>query len=302
LVGEAIKASDAAAKGCRPPEKEPQPPDDLLIDPKGIRDPVECDDVGLLELIERQSVADSVDGLLKFAERRLPSLVADQLALGVGGRIVDLAFQVYDMVTSIRALGSNNPILEVPLPFPIPGIDFSLNIPLAGSEAAPLAVCIAPGTPSLTGGWALDSPEQGQRPDSRAEGEYAAQQPIDDAEEERLERQLELHKASCEREDTFNTGNARQPELRIEHPPVTGCIIEVDLGSLPLLKRRKLRAWELYVLATEYAPQLWKNPDLRRFKVLVIADPTRRFGLWTWHPFRFDTEPLRSDAEPSELD
>jgi hypothetical protein len=57
---------------------------------------------------------------------------------------------------------------------------------------------------------------------------------------------------------------------------VTSCIAETDLGSLPLLSRRKLRACELFVLATEYAPQLREHLRSARFEVLVIADHRRR--------------------------
>jgi len=86
----------------------------------------------------------------------------------IGGRMVDLMFEVQDVVTSVRALGNDDPVLEAPLPSLVPGFDFTLEVPLSGGEdghaSPPLALCIAPGTPSLIGGWALDAPEQDERP------------------------------------------------------------------------------------------------------------------------------------------
>ena len=82
--------------------------------------------------------------------------------------MVDLMFEVQDVVTSVRALGNDDPVLEAPLPSLVPGFDFTLEVPLSGREGGhaspPLALCIAPGTPSLIGGWALDAPEQDERP------------------------------------------------------------------------------------------------------------------------------------------
>ncbi len=73
---------------------------------------------------------------------------------------------------------------------------------------------------------------------------------------------------------------AGQTQLRAANRSATGCVAETDLGSLPLLRRRKRRARELYLLASEYAPQLRENLDLVPFEVLVIADRQRRCGLW----------------------
>jgi hypothetical protein len=230
--------------------------------------------------IERQSVTDSVNGFVEWAERRLLAAGADALLPGIG-RLVDLAFAVNDVVTSIRALGSDDPVLEAPLPSPVPGLDFCLEIPLGSDEvhpAPPLALCIAPDAPSLTGGWALDSPEQDARPDGGRKSEHRAERLPDDAEEEVLERELDRQKAAPRR--TTDIGAPR--ELLTAGRPVATCIVETDLGSLPLLKRRKLRAWQLYVLATGYAPQLRENLRSARFEVLVITDRQRRCGLWIW--------------------
>jgi hypothetical protein len=48
---------------------------------------------------------------------------------------VELAFEVKDVVMSVRALGSDDPVLEAPLPSPVQGLDFYLAIPLGGDEA-----------------------------------------------------------------------------------------------------------------------------------------------------------------------
>jgi hypothetical protein len=247
--------------------------------PEDLEPGVHLQEVSGLSEIERQSVTDSVNGWVKFAKRRLISLVADHLAPVIGGRIVELAFEVQDVVTSVRALGSDDSMLEAPLPSPVQGLDFTLEIPLASGEEAhaapPLALCIAPDTPSLTGGWALDSTEQDERP----EGGRKAERLPDNAEEEELERELDQRKAASPRRGT--TDMAGQRRLQANRSAI-GCVVEIDLGSLPLLRRRKLRAWELYVLATEYAPQLRESLGFGRFEVLVIADQQRRCGLWIW--------------------
>jgi hypothetical protein len=239
--------------------------------------------LSVLSGIERQSVTDSVDGFVKFAERRLLSLAADHLVPGLGGRLVDVAFEMQDVVMSVRALGSDDPVLEAPLSSPVTGLGFTLKIPLAsageGNTHPPLAVCIAPDTPSLTGGWALDAPEQDERADGGGESGHGAERLPDDAEEAELENELERRGAASRLRSTTDRG---QPELRVLNRSRVGCVVQTDLGWLPLLRRRKLRAWELCVLATEYAPQLRKDLVPGRFEVLLIADWQRRCGLWIW--------------------
>lgn len=258
-------------------EPEPAAVDDA---PRDLKPRVRSQDVNDLPEIERQSVTDSVNGFVEWAERRLLAAGADAVLPGIGGRLMELAFAVKDVGTSIRALGSDDPVLEAPLPSPVQGLDFCLEIPLGSDEAhpaAPLALCIAPDAPSLTGGWALDSPEQDERPDGGRKSEHRAERLPDDAEEEELERELDRRMAAPRRRTT-DIGGPR--ELLAAGRPATSCIVETDLGSLPLLKRRKLRASQLYVLATEYAPQLRENLHSARFDVLVIADHRRRCGVW----------------------
>jgi hypothetical protein len=209
-----------------------------------------------LSQVDRQSVTDTVGAFVESAKRRLVSLAADHLIPGIGGRAVDLYYQVRDVMDSVQALTSDNPVLEVPLPCPVPGLSFSVEIPLDGGEAAPpVAVCVSPDGPSLTGGWALDSPEQDNEQEHGSEAEPAP-------------------------DPSAISRDARPPRSR-SGPPV-GCIVQIDLESLGLLKRRRLRAWELCVLATEYAALFRENPVLQRFEVVVITDPGRRCGLWVW--------------------
>lgn len=242
--------------------------------------------VHLLELsclseIERQSVAGSVQDCVKFLEERALSVLADGLLPGAG-RVVDLAFEVHDVVASLQALDSADPVLEAPIPSPVPGLGFTLEIPLGsgkdGQPPPPLALCIGPDAPSLTGGWALDSAEHDEQPESCGE---AAEQPPDDAWEEQLELELERHQAASRRETAWS-GDAGQRNSDAQRRLATGLIVETDLRPLWLPRRRKLRAWALYVLAAQYAQHHRDNSDLRRFSVLVIADRGRRCGLWIW--------------------
>jgi hypothetical protein len=71
-------------------------------------------------------------------------------------------------------------------------------------------------------------------------------------------------------------------EPKVKHRPAKVCLVEIDLSSLRLPKRRKLRAWILATLAAEYGPQLRSNPYLQRFEVIIIADTGRHCGLWVW--------------------
>jgi hypothetical protein len=253
------------------------------LDPRNIESGIPMRELNSLSEIERQSVTDSVDGLIEFAKRRLLSMAADHLAPPIGGRIVDLAFELQDVMTSVRALDSDHPVLEAPLPSPVTGIDFTLEIPLVRGEEAnadpPLAVCIEPDMPSLTGGWALDTPEHAKRPDGGESGDRA-EWPPDDAEEE-LERELE-GALEWRRRDFRWRAAGDTSELRAANRFVTARVVEIDLGSLPLLRRRKLRAWQLYVLAREYSRELQENMHCGSFDILVIADSQRHCGLWIW--------------------
>jgi hypothetical protein len=256
-------------------EPEPAAVDDA---PGDLKPRVRSQDVSDLPEIERQSVIDSVNGFVEWAERRLLAAGADALLPGIG-RFVDLAFEVKDVVTSIRALGSDDQVLEVPLPSPVQGFGVALEMPLGSDEThsvPPLALCFAPDDPSLTGGWALDSPEQDEHPDGGRKSERRAKQ-LPDPEEEELEHDLDQHKAAPRRRTTV-IGSQRK--LPAAGRSATSCIVETDLGSLPLLRHRKLRASQLYVLAAEYAPQLRENLRSARLDVLVIADRQQHCGLW----------------------
>jgi hypothetical protein len=260
-------------------ESEPAAVDDT---PRDLKPRVRSQDVNDLPEIERQSVIDSVNGFVEWAERQLVAVGANALFPGIGGHIVELAFEFKDVVMSIRALGSDDPVLEVPLPSPVQGFGVALEIPLPSGEEAhagpPLALCIAPDAPSLTGGWALDSPGQDERPDGGRKSEHGGKR-LPDAEEEELEHELDQRKAAPRR-GTADIGGQR--EIPAADRSATSCIVETDLGSLPLLRRRKLRAWQLCVLATEYAPRFRENLCSAHFEVLVIADRQRRCGLWIW--------------------
>jgi hypothetical protein len=272
-IRKTMETAEASLRATPPHRWEPSLHEDTLESPEH--------DLSHLSKVEQKSVADSVNSFLEFAKRRLVSLVADHLVLG-SGRLVDLAFQMYDVVTSVRALASDNPILEAPLPSPVPGVGFSVEIPLSSGEAAPpVAVCISPDSPSLIGGWALDSPKRNKGQEDGRAGGHAPEQPQDDGAEAVLERALEQHAASQRplKPDEISR-RVRQPRSGDRSP--IRCVVEIDLESLGLLKHRKLRAWELYLLATEYAALFRKNPNLRRFEVLVITDRQRRCGLWIW--------------------
>jgi hypothetical protein len=205
---------------------------------------------------ERESVIDSAKGFAEFVERRLISLAADHLLLGLGGRFVDLGFEIRDVVTSIRALGSDNPVLEVPLPSPVPELGFSLEVPLTsgadGQAAPPLALCVAPDSPSLTGGWALDA--------AGHDDQQAAPEPT----------------------TTFDTSHADESEPRVRRRPATACLVEIDLDFPQLPTHGRSRAGVLAILAAEYASRLRGNSGLARFELLIIADKGRHCGAWIW--------------------
>jgi hypothetical protein len=177
-------------------------------------------------------------------------------------------------VDSLRALGSDHPVLEVPLPSPISGLDLTIEIPLAANETdAPIALCVAPDSQSLIGGWGMDADD--------ADGQQAQSPPADDRDVSlrhlRPERQPVSHP-----DTSTETARVDEPEARVTRRPATVCLVEIDLGALDLPKRRWLRARGLAILAAEYGPQLRSNPYLQRFEVLIIADIGRRWGLWIW--------------------
>jgi hypothetical protein len=165
-----------------------------------------------------------------------------------------------------------------------PGLDFTLEIPLAANEGdrqGPLlAMCIAPETPSLTGGWALDSWDGDRRQDATGHLGPGAW-PADERSERERERLLDGMPAAARRRPP-DPAEGNKPESRIPGRTATCCLVEVDLDKLRLMPRGKLRAWQLYVLATEYASRFRDNPDLRDFQLLVILDRARRYGMWIW--------------------
>jgi hypothetical protein len=243
-------------------------------------------ELGLLPETLRRSVTDSVNAFVQFVGRRLVSVAAD-LALPVtGGRLVDMAFEIQDLVTSVLALAGDDPVLMAPLPSPVPGLAFTLEISLGdgdrGQTASPMALCVSPNAPSLTVGFALDAPEpDGQPAGDHQSGRAPGERPDDDGEEE-LERALLEREAAWRRVQAVEASDAAPPKPRDRGRRVVGCIAEADLESLPFLRGRRLRAWELYVLAGEYASWLRESSDLGGIEVLVIADRSRRFGVWIW--------------------
>ena len=243
---------------------------DLLAEPHP-------EDQSPLSESERRSVTDSAKGFVEFAKRRLLSLAADHVLPVLGGRLVDWGFEILDVATSVRALDSGDPVLEAPLPSPVPGLDFALEIPLTSGEEGeagpPLALCVAPDSPSLTGGWAL---EAAKHDDQQAQG------PPGDVREAALERFYSQQDPASRPTATIETSHAGQPEPRVRRRSATACVVEIDLDSLQLPRRRKPRAWMLAVLAAEYASRLRENHDLGRFQLFIIADKGRRCGLWIW--------------------
>jgi hypothetical protein len=239
------------------------------------------EDLSPLSEIECRSIADSAKAFVEFAKRRLLSVAADHVLPVVGGRAVDLTFEVLDVVASVRALGSDEPVLEVPLPPSVPGLDLSVEIPLANGTddqtITPLAFCIGPDSPSLTGGWALDANE---------DNDPQAQQPPADEMEAALER-LYAQQEPVAR--PLETDRAAQPGPRVRSRSGIACLAEIDLDSLRLPRHRKVRAWGLAVLAAEYAPQLRDDPALERFEVFVITDRGRCCGLWIWRSASIET-------------
>jgi hypothetical protein len=256
------KAAESLAVG-EPDDEEDTDDPQVEVYPK---------DQSPLSDIECRSITDSAKAFVEFTKRRLLSVVADHALPVVGGRAVDLAFEVWDVVASVRALGSDEPVLEAPLPSPVPGVALSVEIPLTNSEddqTAPLAFGIGPDSPSLTGGWALDADDD----DSQA------RQPPADEMEAALERLYEQQEPVAR---PIETGHIAQPGPRVRRRPATACLVEIDLDSLRLPRRRKVRAWALAFLAAEYAPQLWDSPGLERFDAIITTDKRRRCGLWIW--------------------
>jgi len=225
----------------------------------------------------RRSVTDSAEGFVEVAKRQLLSLAADHVLPVVGGRLVDLGFEILDLATSVRALDGDNPVLEAPLPSPVPSLGFTLEIPLTsgqdGQAAPPLALCVAPNSPSLTGGWALDAAEH---------DDQQAQEPPDDVCEAAVERFYSRRHPASRPTAIIEIGHTGQPEPGVRRPSATVCLVEIDLDTLPLPRRRKPRASALAVLADEYAPRLRENHDLGRFELFIIADKGRRCGMWIW--------------------
>jgi hypothetical protein len=253
----------------------------------GLQVEVHPEDQSPLSESERQSVTDSVKGFAEFARRRLLSLAADHLLPGLGGRLVDWGFEVLDVATSVRALGSDDPVLEAPLPSPVPSLGFTLEIPLTSGEdgqvAPPLALCVAPDSPSLTGGWALDAAEHDHQ---------QAQGPPADVCEAALERFYSQRDPASRPTAAIETSHADQSKPRVRPRSATACLVEIDLDSLRLPRRRKPRAWMFAVLAAEYAARLRENPDLLRFELFIIADKGRRCGLWIWLDADIDIDRL----------
>jgi hypothetical protein len=167
-------------------------------------------------------------------------------------------------------------VLEAPLPSPVPGLGFTLEIPLTSGEdgqpAPPLALCIAPDSPSLTGGWALDATEH----DDQSAQERRASAC------EALERLYSQRNPASRPTDTIETRDDDQPKPRVKRRSAIACLVEADLDSLQLPKRRRPRAWVLAGLVAEYASRLRENSDLGRFELFIIADKGRRCGLWVW--------------------
>jgi len=261
--------ADAAARDAEPEGAE------IGDQSGGLPIEVTPEDQSFLSEVERRSVIDSAKAWFEFAKERVVSLAADHLLPIVGGRFVDMYFELKHVADSVQALGSDQPVLEVPLP-PVSGLGFTLEIPVPsdqdGQAALPMALCIAPGSPSLTGGWALDAAEH---------DDQQAQPPSADAREKALER-IYAQQEPPRPGNTTETSPADEPKPPIRHRSATACLVEIDLGPLQLPRHRKHRASVLAALATKYASQLRGNPHLGRFEVFIIADKGRRCGLWMW--------------------
>jgi hypothetical protein len=256
---------------------------------------VHPEDQGPLSDFERRSITESAKAFIEFFGRRLVAVAANHVLPVLGERVVDLAFELWDAMASIQALGSEDPVMKVPLPFPVPDLGFSMEIPLTsgkdGQTAPQLALCVGPDSPSLTGGWALDA---GEDDDQRA------QQPPAEATETKgaLERLYAQRKPVAR---PIDTGHAADPEASIGRRPATVCLVEIDLDSLPLPKPRRVRAWAFAVLAAEYAAQLRNIPELRGFEAFIIADKERRCGLWVWRDTVLEIGRLDLRAESGHM-
>jgi hypothetical protein len=234
---------------------------------------VQPEDESLFSEIEHRSIIESAKACIEFLERRLVAVAANHVLPVLGEHVVNVAFELWDLASSARAFDSDEPVADVPLPSPFSGLDLSVKIQLSsgvdGQTTPPLAVCVGPDSPSLTGGWALEAGE---------DGNPQARPPADDTE-------ADLERLYAQQEPVvrpIDTGYPAQPRPSVGRRPATACLMEIDLDSLPLPQHREIRAWALAVLAAEYAPELRNIPELRRFEAFIIADNGRRCGLWIW--------------------
>jgi hypothetical protein len=137
---------------------------------------------------------------------------------------VDLGFEILDVVNSVRALASGDPVLEAPLPSPCPSLGFTLEIPLTSGEdsqaAPPLALCVAPASPSLTGGWALDAAEH---------DDMQAQEPPADVYEAALERFYSQRDSASRPTATIEISHVDQSQPLVRRRAATACLVEIDL-------------------------------------------------------------------------
>jgi hypothetical protein len=205
----------------------------------------------------RRSVAESFKKSLQFAGRKAVELVAHLAAPGLG-HVVALGFELYDVATSAASAGSDNPVLEIPVPDPLRHLGVSVEVPL--TEEGTFACVVAPDSPSLTSDFGVEEAdssgetqehEEHSRPESSGNEEAA----------------LEKHRPSAARK--------RQIRAEVRHTAQrTTTPREADTArNLAASVTQDDVAESLIALARRRSPGV----DL-----LVEVDQRRGLAVWKW--------------------
>lgn len=215
------------------------------------------------------AVAKSTAEFCDWAAQELVVIAAHAVVPGLG-HAVKVAFEVVNLVDSLRALTSDRPVLVVPLARIAPGLDIAMSAQLGDftqRRSSGISGFVAPDVPSLTGGWCLEMPEEAKQPQGSS-GPSANQEPDSDAARavgavETVSRMVDI-----------GSGDAV--------PPVSIFAVELDFGGLRLEGGPKAQARWLSALAIGCAERIRAQGLSSEIELLIFAERRGRRGMWIW--------------------
>jgi hypothetical protein len=246
----------------------------------------------LTEQLEKtviDSVKESAKRFVEFAFKKLAVVTANVVVSGAG-HALEVGFEVLDAVQSAEASFSDPGALSIPVPCDATGLSLNVNVPLSEPSDG-LAIVMAPESPSLTGGFAVEKAERSD--DHRATPQATAERIEDNDAEPGIGRRTE---DGVPRTELAGISEIQRDGVQVR-PTRSGrrrrfglCVVELDLDSLPLEGLPSVRAHTMREMAVAYLPEL-ERFCLDEIDVLVYVDRKHGLGVWLWVTRQDDSAP-----------